>query len=97
MLKRDSKVDIISLKQCVTIGNVCHGWEWRHLSSSICIVTFSQTLMSPFDEFTMSVLCVLSVTSTQLHRNTWASFASLSICIQDVQFISLSSSFPPLL
>jgi len=65
---------IVSLHKCKTSDVVCLGRE--DLPEDLfyfylCLIT-NVHVWFPLDKFTMRVLCVLNITPTQLHPNSWA-------------------------
>jgi len=74
---------IVSIKQAKSGDNVCHGWEGHSHDFFYMYSTLVTNLhvCLPFDDFTMGILRVLNVASSQLHPNSWASIqASKLIC-----------------
>jgi len=74
-LKLDSHSDALMVDIYGYTDRVCHRRENApqdfFFTTSFFFLTYNVTL--PFDEFTMGVLRILNVASTQLHPNSWAS------------------------
>jgi len=61
----------LTLECCMAIDNVCHGREGHNTDFFFmytCFFTDSH-IRVPFYKFTMSVLCTLNMTPTELHPN----------------------------
>jgi len=73
MVSLDIQKGVVAIKKCSVIANVCHGQE-GHESDFFymygCLFTDSHVRLH-FHEFTMGVLSVLNLVSTQLHPNSW--------------------------
>jgi len=79
-LKRHAEVGRVSLEWCVTIDIVCHNRKESCPSSLNMYNLFSNAYARlSFDELTMSVLCILNVTHTQLHSNSWTSLQAFRL------------------
>ncbi|QCD82891.1 hypothetical protein DEO72_LG2g3233 [Vigna unguiculata] len=74
ILDEDSPDEAVSLDRVGRVDNACHGREgYSDEFFYMYVVLFTNLhVRLPFDEFTVGVLRILNVASSQLHPNAWA-------------------------
>lgn len=94
-LKRDSPSNALMADICGYTYRVCHVRENAPHDFIFVYNTFCSDLhvTLPFDEFTMGILQILNVASTQLHPNSWATLQPFRIICDIFKILPMLQSF----